>query len=75
MKKALFISAFTFVAGILYAQVTPPPTVVPPPTTPPPTAGVPLDPFSWIMLGAGGAAAAGKYYRVRKSNQVHLKIK
>ena len=66
MKKVLIISVFTFFAGILYAQVTPPPTVVPPPTTPPPTAGVPLDPFSWIMLGAGGAAAAGKYYRGKR---------
>jgi hypothetical protein len=67
MKKALTIIGFTFVTGILYAQVTPPPTVVPPPSTPPPASGVPLDPFSWLMLGAGGAAAAGKYYKARKA--------
>jgi hypothetical protein len=66
MKKVLLISALIFITGFLSAQVTPPPTVVPPPTTPPPTAGVPLDPFSWIMLGAGGAAAAAKYHKVRK---------
>jgi hypothetical protein len=66
MKKALILLVFGLSGAALYAQVTPPPTVVPPPTTPPPTAGVPLDPFSWLMLGAGGAAAAGKYYKVRK---------
>ena len=67
MKKGLIIMGITVMTGIVNAQVTPPPTVVPPPTTPPPTAGVPLDPFSWLMLGAGGAAAAGKYYKSRKS--------
>jgi hypothetical protein len=67
MKKVLILSAFAVLvtAGVSRAQVVPPPTT-PPPTAPPPTAGVPLDPFSWLMLGAGGAAAAGRYYKNKK---------
>jgi hypothetical protein len=63
MKKALIISTLILGSMASKGQVTPPPTVIPPPTTPPPTAGVPLDPFSWLMLGAGGAAGLRKYYK------------
>ncbi len=68
IEKAIYTTACMFIlgVGVAKAQVAPPPTS-PPPTVPPPTAGVPLDPFSWIMLGAGGAAAAGKYYKSRKN--------
>jgi hypothetical protein len=63
MKKAFIISTLVWGSMAIKAQVTPPPTVIPPPSTPPPTAGVPLDPFSWLMLGAGSAAAVRKYYK------------
>ncbi|MCG9909893.1 MAG: hypothetical protein MH137_01215 [Flavobacteriales bacterium] len=69
IEKVFYLTAILFVCGVITAkaQVVPPPTLPPPPTTPPPSAGAPLDPLSWIVLGAGGAAAAGKYYNNRKN--------
>jgi len=61
MKKALIMLLLFVGAGELYAQVPPPPAA------PPPSANVPLDPFSWVVLGAAGTAAAGKYYRSKKN--------
>lgn len=47
----LFISEATFAAS-----------------PPPPDPGqIPLDPMSWVLLGAGGAIAAKKYYDKNKT--------
>lgn len=68
LKHVLLISILiTGISVISRGQVGPgPPPTTPPPTTPGPVSGAPLDPLSWLVLGAGGAAAAGKYYQVRK---------
>ena len=44
---------------MLNAQIPPPP---------PPGGAGPLDPISWILLGAGGAMAGKKYYDKRKED-------
>lgn len=33
----------------------------------PPLAAVPLDPVSWVVLGAGGVLAGKRYYDSRKN--------
>lgn len=67
ISKVFYLSVMLFICltAVSNAQVGPLPTT-PPPSSPPPSAGAPLDPLSWVILGAGGAAAAGKYYQVRK---------
>lgn len=56
---ALLFTAVIVVASpmISQAQILPPP---------PPDSSVPLDPLSWILLGAGGVAAGKKYYDIKK---------
>ena len=44
----------------VYAQILPPP---------PPGPGAPLDPLSWIILGAGGALAGKRYIESRKKKK------
>lgn len=43
--------------AIVQAQILPPP---------PPDSSVPLDPLSWVLLGAGGIFAGKKYYDSKK---------
>ncbi len=64
MKQLALICLFLVAAVAVYAQVAPPPL---PLGGPPPAADVPLDPLSWLLLGAGGTAAAGKYYKSKRN--------
>ena len=34
----------------------------------PPASGTPIDPVSWVLLGAAGAIAGKKYYDSRKKD-------
>ena len=58
----LFIICLFILAGpvIVKAQILPPP---------PPDSSVPLDPLSWVILGAGGVAAGKKYLDNKKKNK------
>jgi hypothetical protein len=66
MKQILLTSLFLIIVGALFAQVAPPPG---PLGGPGPAAGAPLDPLSWLLLGAGGTAAAGKYYKSKRNSK------
>lgn len=48
-------------SAISLAQVLPPP--------PPGPSAVPLDPLSWLLLGAGGVVAGKKYLDNKKSKK------
>jgi len=54
--KATILASFIFIGLSASAQILPPPQLPPPGGT-----NVPLDPFSWVLLGAGGAYAIKRY--------------
>jgi N-acetylneuraminic acid mutarotase len=59
--KILQYSLIT-IAILLMATLAAHAQILPPPPQPPPGgAGVPLDPVSWVVLGAGGLYAYKKY--------------
>jgi len=64
-KHQLFYSIlFTVLIVLVTSTITNAQVVPPPPPASP--AGAPLDPISWVLLGAGGAVAGKKYYDKRK---------
>ena len=59
---ALLLTCFIVLgtAVISHAQILPPP---------PPDSSAPLDPLSWLLLGAGGIFAGKKYYDTKKTKK------
>lgn len=58
-KISLLIIILVVVASLTAnAQILPPP--------PPGPNAAPLDPFSWILLGAGGLAAGKRYFDAKR---------
>lgn len=65
MNNKNYIIAFLFTCVIIVtSSVVSQAQILPPP--PPEASGVPLDPFSWLLLGAGGLVAGKKYLDGRK---------
>jgi hypothetical protein len=63
-QKFIYLTLFTFILMVSTNLVIKAGIPIPPP--PGGAAGTPLDPISWVLLGAGGVAAGKKYYDKRK---------